>query len=301
MFHKATKESARLRMALIGPAGSGKTYTGLSIAQHLGGSVAVLDTEHGSASKYADLFDFDVVELDDFDPRRYVEVIHEAGKAGYSALVIDSLSHAWMGKGGALELKDRTAAQSRSGNSFDAWRTVTPLHNQLVEAMITAPIHIIATLRTKTEYVVETDDRGKNRPRKVGLAPVQRDGLEYEFDVVADLDQDNNLIITKTRCPALTGQVFNKAGIDVAEALSGWLQGSINRVDTTLLINELRELRKEIHTLGGPLSNLTVNQMKAMAPGDLEAEIARTSRALEGLQFELETEEAARLSRETGT
>lgn len=229
-FQKATKHSAKLRLALAGPAGSGKTYSALSVAcalaEKYGGRVAVVDTEHGSASKYADLFDFDALELESFHPQRYIEAIDAATEAGYGVLVIDSLSHAWMGKDGALELVDRAAKRTQTGNSFGAWRDVTPLHNALVEAMIGSDLHLIVTLRSKQDYVQEKDDKGRTSIRKVGMAPVQRDGLEYEFDVYGDLDQDNNLMIGKTRCPALSGQVIVKPGKQLAATLEKWLQGA---------------------------------------------------------------------------
>lgn len=222
-FKRASKTQLKLRMALIGPAGSGKTYTALNIGQHLGEKVAVVDTEHGSASKYADLFTFDVLELESFHPQMYIDAIAAAEQAGYEVLIIDSLSHAWIGKDGALELVDKAAKRSRSGNSFAAWRDVTPLHNNLVEAMLAARLHLIVTMRSKMEYVQDKDDKGRTVIRKVGLQPVQRDGLEYEFDVVADLDTDNTLIVGKTRCPQLTGVVLAKPGKDIAGILKEWL------------------------------------------------------------------------------
>lgn len=222
-FKRATKKDSKLRLGLIGPAGSGKTYTALTVAKHFGGRVAVIDSEHGSASKYADLFDFDVLELASFSPNDYTKAINAAEQAGYDFLVIDSLSHAWSGKNGALELVDRAAARSKSGNSFAAWREVTPLHNQMVEAILEAKLHLIATLRSKTEYVIEENERGKKIPRKVGMAPIQRDGLEYEFDVVGDMDWENRLIVTKTRCPELAGAVINKPGKEFADVLKAWL------------------------------------------------------------------------------
>lgn len=222
-FTKATKRSARARIALIGPAGSGKTYTALAVATRMGARVAVIDTEHGSASKYAGIFEFDVLEPPDYAPATYVAALESAEEAGFDVVVIDSLSHAWMGRGGALEQVDNAAKKSRSGNSFTAWRDVTPQHNALVEAMLACKAHLFVTMRTKTEYVIEENDQGKKMPRKIGLAPVQRDGLEYEFDVTADLDLDNHMIVGKTRCPALKGRMFHQAGQDVAEILSGWL------------------------------------------------------------------------------
>lgn len=224
MFQRATKKQSRLRMALIGPAGSGKTFTALSLAQSLGSQIAVIDTEHGSASKYSDLFAFDVCELTSFSPDTYIQAIRVAEQAGYDVLVIDSLSHAWMGKDGVLEFKDRV------GGGFNAWREATPLHNKLVEAILSTRVHVIATMRSKTEYIVEEYEDGgrkKSRPRKIGMQPVQRDGLEYEFDVVADLDESNTLYIGKTRCSILKGQIYEKAGADVAAILVDWLADGV--------------------------------------------------------------------------
>jgi len=223
-FQKATKKSARLRMALIGVAGAGKTYTALSIASHLGSKIAVIDTERGSASKYSDQFEFDVLEIETYSPKTYIEAMEAAEEAGYDVLVIDSLSHAWVGKDGALEQVDKAARRTQSGNNFGAWRDVTPQHNAMVDAMISSKCHIIGTMRAKTEYVQEKDPKtGRTTIRKVGMAPIQRDGLEYEFDVVADLDADNNFIVGKTRCPQLSGAVVNRAGREVARTLKNWL------------------------------------------------------------------------------
>lgn len=224
VFKKATKRAAKLRLALIGPAGSGKTYTGLLVASRLGARVAVIDTEKGSASKYADLFDFDVLELESFAPQQYVEALRAAESAGYDVVVVDSLSHAWVGKGGALEMHDNAVARQKGGNSFTAWRDVTPHHNSLVEALVQSTCHVIATMRAKTEYVSEKDERtGRTSVRKVGLAPVQRDGMEFEFDVVCDMDQENRLAVGKTRAPRLSGKVYHRPGDDFAGELLSWL------------------------------------------------------------------------------
>lgn len=222
-FKKATKTQARLRLALIGVSGGGKTYSALAIASALELPVAVIDTERGSAAKYADLFAFDVLELESFAPATYVAAIQAAAKAGYKTLVIDSLSHAWSGKEGALEQVDRAAKRSQSANTFAAWRDVTPMHNALVDAILGYPGHVIATMRAKTEYVLEEDSRGKKVPTKKGMAPIQRDGLEYEFDVVADMTMTNDMIVSKSRCPAMSGQVYTRPGADVAGILRTWL------------------------------------------------------------------------------
>lgn len=226
MFKKATRKQSKLRLALIGPSGSGKTMSALLIASALGKRVAVIDSERGSASLYAgEAGEFDVLELEDFSPQRYVDAIKAAEREGYDVIVVDSLSHAWMGKGGALEMVDQAAKRSTSKNSFDAWRSVTPAHNALVDAMVQSKAHIIATVRSKTEYVLEENERGKKVPRKVGMAPIQRDGLEYEFTLVGEMDQEHNLVVSKTRCHLVDGAVINKPGAQLAETLKVWLDG----------------------------------------------------------------------------
>jgi hypothetical protein len=226
-FRKAIKRGAKLRLAVCGPSGSGKTYTLLKLANELGRSVALVDTERGSASKYADIFDFDVLELGSYDPRNLIAIIDTAVRKGYQVLCIDSLSHFWIGKDGELDQVDRAARRMQTPNSFAAWKQVTPIHNALIDKIISAPLHVLVGLRSKTEWVLERDDKtGKTAPRKVGLAPVMRDGIEYEFDVCGEMDQENTLVITKSRCPKLTGGVFLQPGKELADILKEWL-GSV--------------------------------------------------------------------------
>lgn len=229
IFKKAVKSESKLRLAITGPSGSGKTYTSLMLAAALadGGDVAVIDTENGSASKYADIFSFDVAEMHaPFKPEKYVAAITEAANAGYKVIVLDSLTHAWSGTGGLLDIVDEAAKRSQSKNTYTAWKEGTPIHNQLVDSIIQAPIHVIVTMRSKAEYVLETNDRGKQAPKKVGMAPIQRDGMEYEFDIVFQMTLDNDAIVEKTRCSALAGRVLSKPGKDVADILKTWLSGA---------------------------------------------------------------------------
>jgi AAA domain len=255
MFTKATKKQSKLRLALIGIAGTGKTYTALSLAKHLGQRIAVIDTERGSASKYSGKggFEFDVLELESFSPQRYIESIESASRAGYDVLIIDSLSHAWMGKDGLLEQVDKKTATMKTPNSYAAWREATPLHHKLIDSILTSPLHLIATMRAKTEYSQEKDEKGKTVIRKVGMQAIQREGLEYEFDVVADLDQDHNLIVTKTRCPALAGAVINKAGERVANTLLEWLSDGVEApsiLPPTIGLARAEKMRGELEKLG---------------------------------------------------
>jgi len=226
-FRKAVKYDAKLRFAVCGPSGSGKTYTLLGLATELGGPIALIDTERGSASKYADIFEFDVLELESYDPAQLIEIIDEVASKQYRVLCIDSLSHFWNGKDGELDKVDRAARRMQTPNSFAAWKQVTPLHNALIDKIVSAPLHILASMRAKTEWILDRDERtGRTVPRKVGLAPVMRDGIEYEFDVCGDMDQENTLVITKSRCPRLAGGVFAKPGKEVADVLKEWLGGA---------------------------------------------------------------------------
>ena len=241
-FKKATRERLYARVALLGPAGSGKSYTALRLAFALAGDgrVAAIDTEHRSLSKYVGeapdgaAWDFDVLELESFSPDKYIEGIRAAEQAGYVVLIIDGLSHAWAGKDGILEFVDEVArrAAARRGstpNNYTAWRDATPKHNELVEAILAAKIDLIATMRVKMDYVQEKDESGKTVIRKIGLQPVQRDGLEYEFDLIGDMSMDasssgvNTLVVGKTRCSALRGKVFDNPGREMAVILKDWL------------------------------------------------------------------------------
>jgi hypothetical protein len=229
-FVQATKEQSKARVALAGPSGSGKTMTGLIIATRLadGGRTAVIDTERGSASKYAGIFSFDRLNMYRYDPRDLPKALAAAAKAGYESVLIDSLSRFWSGAGGMLEFVDGVTKRSASGNSFSSgWKEARPIENEMIEAMLGYPGHVVATMRVKTAYEVTEDDRGRKAPVKIGLQPEQRNGIEYEFDVVADMDLENNLIVSKSRCPELSGQVIHRPDHSVAETLLAWLTDGV--------------------------------------------------------------------------
>ena len=242
-FKKATKLESKGRIALTGPSGAGKTLTALKFARVLAGPagrIAVIDTEKGSASKYSDKFEFDVLELTSFAPLTYVEAIKAAEAAGYDVIVVDSLTHAWSGKDGAMEQVDKIKARSRGGdgNGFTAWKDVTPMHNALIDAMTGSTAHVVATMRSKMEYVIEEDSRGKKVPRKVGMAPEQRAGMEYEFDLVGDMDQDHRLVVSKSRCDELADAVVMKPGPETAEVFRAWLSGAPRPAPQTNTLSE---------------------------------------------------------------
>lgn len=234
MFQKAERKQSKLRLAITGASGSGKTTAALNIATGIGGRIAVLDTENGSASLYADQFDFDVVNLvAPYTPERFIDVILAAEKAGYDILIIDSTTHEWSGKGGCLELVDDLAKAKFKGNSWSAWNEVTPRHRKFIDAMLRSNMHIITTMRSKTETAQEDIGNGKKRVVKLGMKSEQRDGIEYEFTTVLDLVHDGHYATaTKDRTRIFAGQDPQHITKDTGVFLREWLNSG--KADKTI-------------------------------------------------------------------
>lgn len=220
-IRKAERKKVKLRLGIAAPSGAGKTYGALLLAFGLGGKVGLIDTEHGSGDLYADLGEYDIIGIEaPYTVVKYQEAIKKFESAGYSTIIIDSLSHAWAGDGGLLDKQGKIA--DKTGNGYTAWRNVTPEHNALVEAMLRSPCHIIATMRSKQEYILETNEKGKQQPKKVGMAPVQREGMEYEFTVILDVDMNHIASASKDRTRLFDGQFF-KIAPDTGKSLLTWL------------------------------------------------------------------------------
>lgn len=228
-IRKAERKKAKLRLGISAPSGAGKTYSSLLIAYGITGDwekVGLIDTENGSGDLYAHLGSYSIIPIEvPFTPDKYIQAIKLFEENGFECIIIDSLSHAWAGEGGVLEIVD--AAMSGQKNKFTAWREVTPMHNALVNAMLQSKCHIIATMRAKTEYILEEDEKGKKVPKKVGLAPIQRDGMEYEFTVMLDLSHQHIASATKDRTGLLDGQYF-KPSVETGQKLLEWLEQGID-------------------------------------------------------------------------
>ncbi|AHI61359.1 AAA-ATPase [Mycobacterium phage Lizziana] len=288
-FKPATREASYARIALSGPSGSGKTYTALALGTALADKVAVIDTERGSASKYVGLngWQFDTVQPDSFSPLSLVELLGLAAGGEYGCVIVDSLSHYWMGVDGMLEQADRHAVR---GNTFAGWKEVRPDERRMIDALVSYPGHIIVTMRSKTEYVIEENERGKKTPRKVGMKPEQRDGIEYEFDVVGDLDHDNTLTVVKSRIHTLAKAVVPMPGEEFAHQIRDWLSDGA-RVPTVAEYRKqalAAETREELKALYDEVSGhkLTVaptidRDGNSTVLGDLITDLAREMKRAE--------------------
>ena len=235
-FRKAERRKAKLRLGITGPAGSGKTYGALLIAFGLGGRIAMIDTENGSGDLYSALGDYDICSISaPFSVQKYIDAIKTAESANYDVIIIDSLSHVWAGEGGLLDMQGKIADTGKK-NNYAAWREVTPLHNKLIDIMLSSKCHIIATMRSKTDYIQVENDKGKFEIRKVGLAPVQRDGMEYEFGVVFDLGINHIVNVSKDRTSLFDGEVF-KLSKETGQVLKKWLDDGVDKSRINSLYN----------------------------------------------------------------
>lgn len=234
-FEKATRKKAKLRLALTGPSGSGKTYSALLVAKGIGGKVAFIDTEKGSASLYSDIADFDVLELDPpFSPERFIEAIKSAEDAGYETLILDSITHEWGGVGGCLELVDTIAKAKYRGNSWSAWSEINPRHRLFLDAILRSPMHIIATMRSKTE-TAQVEENGRKKVAKLGMKSEQRDGVEYEFTTVLDIAHEtHHAIASKDRTKLFSNSDPMVITESTGKMLLDWLESGINPIEEIL-------------------------------------------------------------------
>lgn len=243
-IRKAQRKKAKFRLGLVGPSGSGKTYSSLLIAKGLGGKVGLIDTENGSGDLYSDLMNYDIITLSaPFEIKKYLDCMKAFEDSGYDTIIMDSLSHAWAGQGGLLD-KHAKISESGRGNSYTAWRMVTPDHNLLVESILQSKCNVIATMRAKTEYVIEKNEKGREAPKKIGLSPVQRDGMDYEFTTVFDIDLTHTAHASKDRTGIFDGQWF-PIGEETGKKMLDWINSGSDEAPKTI-IAAVAPIKKEI-------------------------------------------------------
>lgn len=305
LFTRATKSEAKARVAVTGPSGSGKTYTSLLWAEELadGGDIAVIDTERSSAKLYADRFNFFTLSMTPpFHPLRLVEALADAEEAGFAVVVIDSLSHFWAGSGGVLEIVDEAKSRFK-GNTHAAWQVGTPLQQKMVDSILAFNGHTIATMRAKTEWALNPDERGRITPTKIGLSPQQRDMIEYEFTLMLDVDVEHRASVSKTRCELLADRTFDAdEAVEAARLFKSWLGSGdplIDRNARDRINQEIAELdagaRRELTSLWTSASLPKVallSNEQALEAQALIASVVSSSVGEESQEIETLTEEA---------
>lgn len=292
-FTPAVRKRAKLRLAISGPSGSGKTYGALQIAAGIGGKVALIDTERGSASLYSDMLQFDTLELNPpYAPERFIEAIKAAESAGYDVIVIDSITHEWNGSGGCCDINENLAQAKYRGNTWSAWSETTPRHRAFVDAILQSSAHVIATMRSKTETVQGED----KKVRKVGMKTEQRDGTDYEFTVMLELEHEKHLAVaTKDRT-----RLFREPHViapATGQRLIAWLDsGAVPRISETELADHKAAIQKaaDLDSLKNVFAAAWTSAKKI---GDVEAEAALKA-AYEARKSELTTAPAAHADEE---
>ena len=241
ILQTAQRKRAKIKMGLQGPSGSGKTLGALLTAFGLCGDwskIAVIDTENHSADLYAHLGNYNVLPLSaPFTPEKYIQALEVCEKAEMDVVILDSTTHEWE------NLIDFHS--SMQGNSFTNWGKITPRHNAFVQKILQSPCHVISTTRTKQDYVLN-ERNGKMVPEKVGLKSVQRDGLEYEFTLVFDLDMKNNASASKDRTGLFFGKPEQKLSVEIGKLIRDWCNtgSEITAVDISNRIGECKSIQE---------------------------------------------------------
>jgi len=252
MFKKAERLLTNPTIAIMGPTGSGKTMSALRLAngisKKMGKPFALIDTENGSASLYSHMFNFDTATLSPpFTIEKYIEAVNAAEKGGYSCLVIDSITHAWAGEGGLLEEKGKLDSRPGS-NHWTNWNPIKARDQKLRNAYLHSSIpFIIATLRSKMEYA-QNDEGGKKKIQKMGMAPVQSDGIEYEFSIVFDVAMNHEAEVSKDRTHLFSNDRIFLLTEACGEKLVDW-RNSGRSVEVEVKLSEEKPISQAVQSM----------------------------------------------------
>lgn len=265
---KAQRLKLKARIGLTGVTNSGKTYTALVIAKGLlqaenlytsegkldWSKVAVIDSERKRVLFYADIPEFGQFTFIDFQPpyhpKYYIEAVKYAKECGAEIIIIDSISHAWNGTGGVLDIvRERTERSKTKNSMMDGWGGAeggTALQNKMIDEILSVDAHVIATFRQKMDYAVEKDEQGKLKIQKLGVKPQQREDLEYEFDITLKLDSEHNAEIIKNTVKFLNkeGDILAPITEEFGRYLGEYL--SSGAPYETILNSQLEDAKKKI-------------------------------------------------------
>jgi len=266
---KSLRNEAKLRLSLQGGAGSGKSMSALLLAYGMTGrweSIAVIDTERGSANLYSNLGPYYVLNLEEpFTPEKYISGIKLCEQSGIEVIIIDSISHEWSGKGGCLEIHEQVTTRMKIPNSFTAWNFVSPLHQSFIDAILQSSCHVITTIRTKTEYVIN-ERNGRFSPQKLGLSPVTRDGYEYEMTISLEIDDEHNATCSKDRTGLFSDKGKFRITSETGQTIANWcntgaslqdIKAEIQRAST---VDQLRNILKTYPNYRAELEPLCITR-----------------------------------------
>jgi hypothetical protein len=293
-LQKALRRKAKLKLGIAAPPGGGKTLGALLIAygllsekyptmpdEEIWGKIAIIDSENGSGELYVGkrmddgftIGQYNTITLQaPYEPDKYSKAIDLCFDGSQEVVIIDSTSHLWAGVGGLLEQQGTIA--KKSGNSYTAWREVTPQHTRFIDKMLQTDVHIIATMRSKVDYVQEKNDQGKTVVRKIGLNPVQKDGMEYEFTCFIEIDSDHTSFGSKDRT-GIIDQKFFKITPAIGKELMKWLESGVDEQNPVL--KEVAENNGDLEalgrnavelckTLGGSKNEMLLTVLKSFEP-----------------------------------
>jgi hypothetical protein len=240
-FRPASKDGQKARLSIQGPSGSGKTWTGLFATAGFaeGERFAVIDTERGAAALYVNEVgaEFDTLPMRRYNPRDLIAALAAAAQVGYPALMVDSLTHYWKGADGTLDQVSHVAESKYRGNTFAAWKDGGEIQDEMIEALMAYPGHLVVTMRSSIKMVLEN---GSKTPVSKGMQAEQRQGIEYEFGVAAELNRNNQLRFIKSRCPAFRGLEIDQpdGARDIAKPYLDWLRAGAKEIDTAAWVDQ---------------------------------------------------------------
>ena len=276
-LRKSSKKQAKIKLALEGPSGSGKTYSGLLLAYGLCGDwtkIAVIDSENNSADLYANLGDYNVLPLDGhYDPETYIDAIKICEKAGMEVIIIDSMSQCW---DNLLEYHSQLP-----GNSFTNWQKVTPRMTSLIQMILQSGCHIISTMRCKQDYII-SEKNGKMVPEKVGLKAVMRDGIDYEYTIVFDLNMKHQAVASKDRTNLFVNRHEFVITPETGKEILDWCNDGLNTdkvkdmISKAQSVEELNKLYNEYPEYSQVLMQDFINKRKEIEMASLPENPKRT-------------------------
>ena len=244
IIRKANKLAKKLRISFSAPSGGGKTMSALLCAYGLTGDwtkIVVIDTERESSSLYADLGEYSTLALDKpYSPERYIDAIKQCENAGFEVVIIDSISHEWMGAGGILQIVESL------GGEYRHWKTVTPRHDAFINTILTSKAHVFCTARRKEEYTMTSGSDGKMKVVKLGLKEIQRDDFTYEMDVVFDIEQNHYATASKDRTNLFNINTPRMIDSSIGETLRDWASNGKPIIDDAMDLLRTVTSRKEL-------------------------------------------------------